>query len=43
MLLNLQDMIAQRDELTGAIEDLRQQLKWGEQRLSEIKSLNEAQ
>lgn len=33
----LQDMIAQRDELTGAIEDLRQQLKWGEARLTEMK------
>lgn len=39
----LQDMINQRDELTGAIEDLRQQLKWGEQRLSEIKSPDEAE
>ncbi|MCV6825191.1 MULTISPECIES: MerR family transcriptional regulator [Halocynthiibacter] len=33
----LADMISQRDELTGAIEDLRQQLKWGEERLAELK------
>jgi DNA-binding transcriptional MerR regulator len=33
----LEDMIAQRDELTGAIDDLRQQLKWGEARLTEMK------
>lgn len=33
----LDAMIAQRDELTDAIKDLRQQLKWGEQRLSEMK------
>lgn len=32
----LKDMIAQRDELTEAIEDLRLQLKWGEERLAEM-------
>ncbi|AML50217.1 MerR family DNA-binding transcriptional regulator [Falsihalocynthiibacter sp. S25ZX9] len=39
----LKDMIAQRDELTGAIEDLRLQLKWGEQRLAEMQRPNAAE
>ena len=39
----LKDMIAQRDELTGAIEDLRLQLEWGEKRLSEMQRPDAAQ
>ncbi|MEH6834626.1 MULTISPECIES: MerR family transcriptional regulator [Falsihalocynthiibacter] len=39
----LKDMIAQRDELTSAIEDLRLQLKWGEQRLAEMQRPNAAE
>ncbi len=34
----LADMKAQRDELTDAIADLEEQLKWGEQRLSDLKN-----
>lgn len=33
----LKDMIAQRDELNIAIEDLKQQLEWGAERLAELK------
>ncbi len=32
----LKDMEAQRDELTEAIDDLREQLKWGEKMISSI-------
>ncbi|WP_380057303.1 MerR family DNA-binding transcriptional regulator [Falsihalocynthiibacter sp. SS001] len=39
----LQAMISQRDELTEAIEDLRKQLKWGEERLNELKRPNAAE
>lgn len=34
----LDDMIAQRDELNEAIEDLREQLKWGEQMLASLRA-----
>ena len=33
-LQRLNDMIAQRDELNSAIEDLKEQLKWGEKVLT---------
>lgn len=36
-------MIEQRDELTSAIEDLREQLKIGEERLAEMKRPNAAE
>ncbi len=32
----LDDLIAQRDELNGAIEDLREQMKWGEKMIASI-------
>ncbi len=32
----LNDMIAQRDELNSAIEDLKEQLKWGEKMLTSM-------
>lgn len=34
----LDDMIAQRDELNEAIEDLKEQLKWGEQMLASLRA-----
>lgn len=36
----LQDMVSQRDELSEAIDDLREQIKWGEKMIS---SMNTAQ
>lgn len=39
----LKDMIAQRDELNIAIEDLKQQLEWGAERLTELKRPNAAE
>ncbi|MFU8882125.1 MAG: MerR family transcriptional regulator [Rhodobacterales bacterium] len=32
----LDDLIAQRDELNAAIEDLREQMKWGEKMIASI-------
>ncbi len=32
----LADMIAQRDELTQAIDDLKEQLKWGEKMIASL-------
>ncbi len=38
----LNDMIAQRDELTEAIEDLREQLKWGEKVIASMNAPQKA-
>ncbi|MCE8512842.1 MerR family DNA-binding transcriptional regulator [Ruegeria pomeroyi] len=38
----LADMEAQRDELTQAIDDLREQLRWGEKVLASMKDTNKA-
>ncbi|WP_299427331.1 MerR family DNA-binding transcriptional regulator [uncultured Shimia sp.] len=38
----LKDMEEQRDELNEAIDDLREQLKWGEQFLSDLTSQKDA-
>jgi DNA-binding transcriptional MerR regulator len=38
----LDDMIAQRDELTEAIEDLREQLKWGEKVIASMNAPQKA-
>lgn len=34
--LRLADMVAQRDELDAAIDDLKEQLKWGEKMIASI-------
>lgn len=39
----LQAMIAQRDELTEAIDDLKEQLKWGEQMLTSLQDADTMQ
>ncbi|MCH2094512.1 MAG: MerR family DNA-binding transcriptional regulator [Rhodobacteraceae bacterium] len=41
-LQRLNDMIAQRDELNSAIEDLKEQLKWGEKVLTTMISPKKA-
>ena len=38
----LADMESRRDELTEAIEDLREQLKWGEQMIASMKEKKKA-
>ena len=38
----LAEMIAQRDELNEAIEDLGQQLKWGEDMIASLKTASKA-
>ena len=38
----LADLVAQRDELTQAIDDLREQLRWGEKVLASMKDTNKA-
>ncbi len=38
----LADMIGQRDELNEAIDDLREQLKWGEQFLADLANQKDA-
>ncbi len=38
----LEDLIAQRDELTETIDDLREQLKWGEQIIASMSSSEKA-
>ena len=38
----LADMVAQRDELDHAIEDLKEQLKWGEKMIASMKQTKSA-
>lgn len=38
----LADMESQRDELTQAIDDLREQLRWGEKVLASMKDTKKA-
>ena len=38
----LADIIAQRDELTQAIDDLKEQLKWGEKMIASMKQTRSA-
>ncbi|MDQ7071770.1 MAG: MerR family DNA-binding transcriptional regulator [Rhodobacterales bacterium] len=38
----LSDMVAQRDELNAAIEDLRQQMLWGEKIIASLNTPNKA-
>ena len=38
----LSDMVAQRDELNTAIDDLRQQMSWGEKIVSSLRTPNKA-
>lgn len=38
----LADLIAQRDELNGAIADLTEQLKWGEEMVASMRNRREA-
>ncbi len=38
---HLNDMIRQRDELNSAIEDLQEQMKWGEQMIASLKAKEE--
>ncbi|MEM7724474.1 MAG: MerR family DNA-binding protein, partial [Pseudomonadota bacterium] len=38
----LADMLAQRDELDHAIDDLKEQLKWGEKMIASMKQTRSA-
>ena len=38
----LQDMVEQRDELNEAIDDLKEQLKWGEKSLAQLTTTKKA-
>lgn len=40
--MRMKDLIAQRDELDGAINDLEEQMKWGEKMLASIKEPKKA-